>query len=649
MGKTIVLKSLSLKNFKGIKELTVNFDSVTNIYGDNGTGKSSIFDAFTWLLFDKDSSDRKNFEIKTLDKNNVVLHGLEHSITGVLAVDNNDIKLTKVYREKWTKRKGEAHRTLTGNETLYYVDELPVKQGEYIDKVNNLINENIFKLITNPLYFSMNTKWTDRRNILLEIIGTISDEAVMNSKDNLKKLEKLLVNKDIDTLKRSLAARKRGLNEEIKSIPYRIDELNNSLQTINFEEVEEELQQYSSLLKNIEDRLSLKKKEHHKFLNDKELLQNLKYKLNEREVQAKSEAQKPLIGLYGSLGNIEKEISKKENTLTNMSFTIERRESEIGAIEVQLKELTEEWHKKKKETLIISQEEFICPTCLRSFEAAEIESKRIHMQENFEKKRAKELYDLSLKQQKYRNLLEELQVEVELIRKQSIAISEQLKEAVQERSQLLEKIESFNAIINFGGDEEYMALKQQVDNLEEALEKAPAVLKEIENLKEQRLNLKVLIEEDRKKLLIKEQNCRINKRIQELIAEENVLAQRIAELENQELLCEEFIKTKVELLESRINSKFKFVRFKLFNTLVNGAVEECCEALLEGVPFSGANKAGQINGGLDIINALCRHYGVSAPIFIDNRESINRIISCSSQLINLIVSEDAELRIEKRK
>jgi hypothetical protein len=135
-------------------------------------------------------------------------------------------------------------------------------------------------------------------------------------------------------------------------------------------------------------------------------------------------------------------------------------------------------------------------------------------------------------------------------------------------------------------------------------------------------------------------------RISRLLEEEKKLAQQIAELEGQEFLCEEFIKTKVELLESGINSKFRYVSFKLFETQVNGGLNETCEALINGVPFSNANTASQINAGLDIISALSEYYGVQAPIFIDNRESINQILETDSQVINLIVSKDKNLRVE---
>ncbi|WP_163215838.1 ATP-binding protein [Clostridium thermarum] len=251
--KSIKLKKLLLKNFKGVGALEVNFSTCTNIYGDNGTGKTTIFDAFTWLLFDKDSKDRKNFELKTLKPNNETIPGLDHEVSGVLTIDGREICLRKVLREKWAKRKGETTKIFSGNETIYYIDEIPVKQSEFSDKVNSLINENIFKLITNPLYFSTSLKWQQRREVIMQIIGDIDSETIFDYKTNLRALEKLLEDRDIESLRKSLAIRKKKLNEDLKAIPYRLDEINNSLQPVDFEEVQKKLPVYTSELEALEE------------------------------------------------------------------------------------------------------------------------------------------------------------------------------------------------------------------------------------------------------------------------------------------------------------------------------------------------------------------------------------------------------------
>ena len=145
---------------------------------------------------------------------------------------------------------------------------------------------------------------------------------------------------------------------------------------------------------------------------------------------------------------------------------------------------------------------------------------------------------------------------------------------------------------------------------------------------------------------LKEIQEKTKQRIEELQASEEDISNKIQELEGQQYALEEFTKTKVELLENAINSKFELVKFRLFDTQINGGLIECCDTLVNGVPYADVNNAHKILAGLDIINTLIKFYNTSAPIFIDNRESINEIYNINTQIINLIVTTDSTLRIE---
>jgi len=224
--KSIKLISLRLKNFKGIKEQTMLFNGLdTEILGDNATGKTTIADAFNWLLFDKDSTNRKDFEIKPLDKQNNTLHGLESIVEGTLTINDKTVSLKKIYSEKWTKKRGESERTLTGNTTDYYIDEVPVSLSSYQEYIKGIADEDLFKLITNIGYFNQQLNWQKRRTILLDICGDISDEYVVSKNEKLAGLLELLNGKSIEEFRSMIKAKKKRLNEDIKSIPIRIDEI----------------------------------------------------------------------------------------------------------------------------------------------------------------------------------------------------------------------------------------------------------------------------------------------------------------------------------------------------------------------------------------------------------------------------------------
>lgn len=169
--KKIEIKKLSLLNFKGIRKLEINyFAKETKIFGDNATGKTSIFDAFSWLLFGKDSNDRTQFEIKTLDKNNNVIHKLDHEVSAILLIDDEEVALSRTLKEKWVKKRGALEAEYTGNETSYTWDEVPVSAGEFSKKISEIVDENVFKLITSPTAFN-SLKWQDQRQELIKYIG----------------------------------------------------------------------------------------------------------------------------------------------------------------------------------------------------------------------------------------------------------------------------------------------------------------------------------------------------------------------------------------------------------------------------------------------------------------------------------------------
>lgn len=638
----IILKSLRLRNFKGIKDLTMGFSKVTNIFGENATGKTTIADSFFWLLFDKDSRDRATFEIKTLDNNNNVIHGLDHEVTGVLTVDGKDTTLTKIYKEKWTKKRGEAERELTGHETLYYIDEVPVKKKEYQDKVSALIDESLFKLITNPLFFSTNMKWQDRRKVLLDIIGDLTDEEVINYKSNLKALGRLLADKDIDTLKKSIQAKKRRFNEEIKSIPYRVDECNNSIKELDFEVLELNKKEIVAAIKAVEEQLMDSSKANEALLKQRDKIYKFKSKLQELEYQAKTDVNKPLRDIEFKISTHRADIAQLENERLNKERKLSRIISSINDFKQEMDKLRDEFTKVNQHLLEIDENEFICPTCKREFEAEDIEVKKHEMTENFNQNKAKKLKNIRHQGLDYKNEVEKLTIEASEIEEDIKSLGLRIVAEKNSLGDLQSFKENFRPVII--ETEEMKQLKEEIAELESKLEQ-PNSNNNLE-LKSKKYQLQSELEDINKQLAYKEQNESLKTRIKELQEEERTLAQQIAALEGQEFLCEEFIKTKVELLESSINHKFRYVSFKLFNTQVNGGIEETCEALIDGVPFSNANTASQINAGLDIINALSEHYGVQAPIFIDNRESVNQLIETDSQVINLIVSKDKSLRIE---
>ncbi|HCJ2852789.1 TPA: DUF2813 domain-containing protein [Clostridioides difficile] len=646
--KAILLKSLDIENFKGIKELHIDFNNVTNVFGENATGKTSIFDAFTWVMFDKDSKNRSVFEIKPLDQQNKVIRGLVTTVTAVLEVNNKEIKLTKKYEEKWTRKRGESEATFTKNETTYMINDTPIKKSEYVKEIAEIAEEEQFKLLTNPYFFSNELNWKKAREVILEICGDITIEQIIETKQELTPLiTEFEKENNIDKIIKNRKASKNNLSKEKEEIPIRVNECNNSMYNIDFEEIEAQLNAKKSDLEAVEDKLLSGTKANEQILKDKEKIFELKQETQSIKQSASEKGNKKRNELLKEKDDLQYNIKNLRNNLVYLERDSELKETLRKRAIEKTTNLRDKWTKKSKETLDLSVIQTECPTCKRPLDLEDIEEKKKEMLDNFNLNKAKELKEIAELGKSKNDDVELFNTEIERLK---VDINKTLEE-IQGKAVLLDKIkkelESTKSTEIYSADEEkrLTEISAEIKELEEKINNKD-VDKNIDELKENKKKLAVEIELLNKELAKRDINKELLDRKEQLLEKEKALGIELAHQEKILNLCELFIKTKVSLLESNISIKFKNVTFKLFKEQINGGIEEICEALVNGVPFSNVNTAGQINGGLDIINTLSNHFGVKMPIFIDNRESVNDLIDIDSQVINLIVSNDNPLKIE---
>ncbi|HBF7699750.1 AAA family ATPase [Clostridioides difficile] len=646
--KAILLKSLNIENFKGIKELHIDFNNITNIFGENATGKTSIFDAFTWVMFDKDSKNRSVFEIKPLDNSNKVIRGLVTTVTAVLEVNNKEIKLTKKYEEKWTRKRGESEATFTKNETTYMINDTPIKKSEYVKEIAEIADEEQFKLLTNPYFFSNELDWKKAREVILEICGDITTEQIIETKQELTPLiTEFEKENNIDKIIKNRKATKNNLSKEKEEIPVRINECNNSMYNIDFEEIEVQLNAKKADLEGIDDMLLSGTKANEQILKDKEKVFELKQEKLKIAHLATDRGSKKRNELINEKEGLKYNVQTLRNNLIYLERDRKLKENSRDKLIEETNHLRNEWSKKSQEVLDLNTIQTECPTCKRPLETSDIEAKKQEMLDNFNLNKAKVLKEIGVLGKSKGEEVEKLNTEIEQLQ---LDEKEALKE-IQEKAVLLDKIkkelESTKSTEIYSADEEkrLTEISVEIKELEEKINNKD-VDKNIDELKENKKKLAVEIELLNKELAKRDINKELLDRKEQLLEKEKELGIELAHQEKILNLCELFIKTKVSLLESNISSKFKNVTFKLFKEQINGGIEETCEALINGVPFSNANTAGQINGGLDIINTLSNCFEVKMPIFVDNRESVNNLIDIDSQVINLIVSNDNPLKIE---
>ncbi len=659
--KQIILKQLTLVNFRGEKSRTTKFnDDVTTILGRNGSGKTRHFDAFTWLLFGKDTEDRKDFNIKSYE-NGKELEKTDVEVEAVLQINSEKLTLKRVYTEKWVKPYGQTEEVFKGNETKCFWNNAPVKITEYTNRVNKIIDCNLFKMITNPLFFP-NMKWQDQREQLFQLAGKITDDEIIEQNKDFKLLMDKLSEKSLIDFKTELSSTKRKLNDELKQIQPRIDQTQKLMPNITPNELKELEKQDKALkaeIKKLETKLSnstaLKEEESKKILEKQTLIYELKKEQQNtiyqeektaEEVARKSnhqreELQRKLKDLQDKIADDKSDISKLENKVADYNAKIE-------SLNKENENLREQWYKLNEQKADVESNK-ICPVCNQPLPLERLdqyindfnENKKQRLTEITERGKAKnkEIEELKAKITDINNKTNDFNEEIEQITNLTEEIEELLKNTPET------KVEKINPLDIPG----YQKLQTEIEKNENELKKLEEGLKgsndnsninaELEKLREEKGDVS-------KKLAQKELKEKYNEEIDTLNARGKELGQLIADIEKQEYVIKEYTKTKINLSEERINKKFKLVKFKLFDYTIEGNEFETCLPIVNGVPFNVTNTAGQINAGLDIINTLTEHYQITAPIFIDRRESVNELIDTKSQIINLKVSDDSELIIK---
>lgn len=630
------LTQLNLQNFKGIEFGDFRFTNNTIIRGDNATGKTTVFDALCWLLFGKDSLDRADFQIKTL-KNGEPVHNVNHMVQA--AFDNEDgtgFTLKRIYREKYSNPRGGEVK-LTGHTTDYFINDVPSKEKEYKAFINNMINEDVFKLITNPLFFNEQYTWQNRRKLLLEMCGDVDDASVINSKDELKRLTELLNGRSVDEQRKIIASKKTAINKELDMIPVRIDEavkckpapleaeqkLKDDIATI--ETAIKQLEEDKSVIVNGLDgaeRTAKIREVKRKLADRKSQLMN---EHTDKERRLEHEYKLSLVQLQMA----ESERDRYKDREYELDSQIKQEEARIDKLQAEFDDFNQSQFNKE-----------LCPTCGQKLPASKYEE----LQTIFNQSKAVKLEEWQALIDSAKALKQNYIEQKEIMQVKADGMSSQIeelsntKDAKQKAMNEVGEVDLDNDVQVNDLKAELFMLELDEDNTSD--DQLKRIDSELSELADKRSTLQT---ELTKYDVIRD----ITKRINELEQEQQRLINEKNLVDETAFLLDEFVKAKVEMLEDTINKHFTITTFKMANVLVNGSVEDCCETMVDGVPYRSLNNAARINAGIDIINALTKFYNVTAPVFIDNAEAVTKFVNCNSQTVKLIVDETCkELRVD---
>jgi len=667
--KTIKLQLIKLTNFKGIRSFEANIiDNETSIFGANAAGKTTIYDAFNWLLFGKDSIGRTDFEIKTLDASGKVIEKIEHEVYARLVVDGAELKLKRVLRENWVKKRGNSVSEFAGNVTEYYWNEVPVQQKEFNANISQLLDEQIFKLITSVSAFN-SMEWKARRSILGSLV-TITDEEIIGQNLAFQKLMQEIKNfKSIDDYKKMKAASIKKAKDDLKAIPTRIDEVvRNKPEAKDFITLKSALTAKEGELLKIDEQIADKTKAVESIVESKNAhtlkLNGIQTKISQLQNSIKNDADKQVNDSKGDYNKVASEIDTLQRQLDSEIFEHGSLNKKQASIEKDIHDTAEkmmglrsEWTQVNGTAFEFDESTCKCPTCKRDLEASDITAKKEELLKNFNANKEKQLNEINTKGVNLKSQKETLEANLvrnaELMqdaKNRSISLNTKLEaskaklETLKEDPAQTEKKAEMIYETMLSNNAELIGLNKELTELQKVTFAETTV--DTSELKASKEAIKKEVDALKLELAVEQEIQKADLRVAELIKEETTLAQQVADVEGEMMIADEFTKTKIDALETKINQKFKFVKFKMFDTQVNGGEVECCEATINGVPFSDANTASKINAGIDIINTLSEFYNVNAPIFIDNRESVVTVLKTDSQLINLVVSEqDKKLRV----
>lgn len=631
------LKKLTLRNFKGCRLLELQPDGRNlRIYGDNATGKTTVGDAFFWLLFGKDSAGRKDFGIKTLDVAGKPVPMLDHEVRAELDVNGETLTFQRSYKEIYTKKRGSQASEFSGHTTDYWVNSVPVQAKDFESHVSGLCDESKFRLLTDPNAFN-SLKWDARRKLLLEVCGDVTDAEVIAGNPKLAELPAILGRHSLDDYRKILVARRRETNEQIDKIPLLIGELNRGLPA------ETPVSAEFDSLKSKLDELNAKRSQ---LLAGGEIAE-LQKALAANEAQrldVLNQLTEETAGLHAEL--IAK-LREADRLTTDADLNCNRLKAKIIEQGTRVTELQD------RRALLLAQYNAIgaevftgdakCASCGQPLPIEDAEA-------NFNASKASRLEEALSRGRAVRAELDGAIGTLEALKSEAEDAGQALGQASGARTAAHAALQTLDAdrksvIADHPELKTIAAVKAEIEQSIEEVRSGNRL-----SLLDTEQEISVVgarLDEIRQTIARNEERGRTLARIAELSEEEKTLAGVLAKIDSELHLTEEFVRTKVRRLEERINNKFEIARFKLFEVQINGGLAETCETTFDGVPYSDLNHGARLNVGLDIIDTLAEHYQFAPPIIIDNAESVTSIRPTRGQQIQLIVSEsDKSLRVE---
>lgn len=644
----MVLKTLKLRNFKRHKDFTLEAQGDVSVYGRNRLGKTTIADAISWLLFGKDSLGKEKFDIKTIGEDGKPLRMLEHEVEATFLVSGRETTLRKVHKEVWKRSRGSTEKEFDGHTNEYEIDGVPHTEAQYKAFIQNLCKEQLFRLLADPDHFPAKMHWKERRALLLEVCGDVSDFDVIEANPKLGDLSQILSGRSIEDHKAVAEAQKKKINEEIKSIPDRIDECRRSISQIEAAETPAESRE------ELESRRQALLEQAARIESGGEAAERRR-QIAELDAQILAIKNKQTQELGARLQEQQKALQQVRNEHDAARRKVQQSSYDIEQLEVRIARDTARLDQLRAEHNALKAQEFAgsvpgaCAACGQDLPEGQVEAARAKAEADFNLAKSNKLEANLSEGRPLKAAIEQNKAKLEELiaaRERAEAEETRLAEAARAEQARLE-----SSPVSPTPSEHDPELKSLISQREAIAASLTALAEEsqteLAGIRRQIEQVDALLRRLDEAAAAAKEKARAEGRIEELRAREKELAAQYEERQREIFLIEEFTRAKARMLTEKINSKFSITTFKLFDELVGGGAVECCEPTIDGRPYATAlSNSERINVGLDIINTLSIHYKFAPMVVIDNAEAVNDFIPTAGQQIRLIVSNDPTLRIE---
>ena len=650
MENEIILKELRMRNFKKNKNVTHNFEGVTNIFGANRSGKTTNRDALIWMLFGTDGNGNTDFDIKH-KINGISEKEIEVNVEALILVNDSEIEIGRILLEDWVTKRGSNDKVFKGHTTRYMWNNINISQAEFNIRRDELINKEIFKLITSPAHFFSIKKVDDQRKTLLTLVDETPDNKILlELKDSTPALIKLIdQGENLELAKKSFAGKRKKIKEELELIPAKISENEiNKPDAQDWKKIKIEIAEKQEEIKIIDEKIIDKN--------------NILVEFNKAKVKDQKHINIKGLALAKYQGELTKDVVTKENEINELIRSCENSmqtaSSEVDSNDRNIKSSTSrlvilrnekvemlDYYKNAKGSIFVFKEaDGMCPTCNQKLKDTDDIKRKLEI--NFDSakiEKIKKIMEDGLK------LADEIKVDelhhIDLVNKKNEITNNQTEvcNELKKHKEALAELQKQNPL----DDKEFRKLKNELSLLELDFHKTKSPIVNDSELKESKKQTFNRIDDLKLMLDDKTEIKKLDDRIALHRKNEKDMVQELLSIEKEIYSIEQFSHLKMKKLETEVNKLFSYIKFELFEPQINGGVKDVCYATFNKIRYVSLSGAEKVNAGLDIINAFCEKNKIYAPIFIDNRESATEIIPVKSQVINLFVSpEDKELRFE---